>query len=128
MVSKVAELYEHENQFIRFDIGEDEILLDIDTAVPLGLIVNELVTNAYKYLPEHNFKNMVSINLTVLTNDFYQLLFNDNGSGIKGGTDFNTAKSLGLKLIKGLAAQLHGTAVYRYNEGTEIKIIFKKNN
>ena len=125
MVSKVAELFANGNQFIRFDLGEEEVLLDIDTAVPLGLIVNELVTNAYKYLPRNNSQNIVCISLTILQDGYYRLLYKDNGPGIKGGTDFNTANSLGLKLIKGLSAQLHGTANYRYDVGAEITIVFK---
>ena len=125
LVGQVAELFEHNTQIIRFEIGEEEIFLDIDTAVPLGLIVNELVTNAYKYLPKNKKPNIVSIKVNKLTGDEYTMVYRDNGPGIAGGIDFKTANSLGLRLIKRLSNQLLGDVAYRYNEGAEISILFK---
>ncbi len=125
LVGKVAEIFAIGDQFIRFAIGEEKLLLNVDTAVPLGLIVNELVTNAYKYLPKNNKNNLVSITLIEVKSGEFCLLYKDNGSGISGGIDFTKANSLGLKLIKGLSSQLKGSATYNYNEGTEISIEFK---
>jgi len=125
LVSKVVELFAFGDQYIQFDIGDERILLDLDTAAPLGLIVNELVTNAYKYLPRNEPKNLVSITLNILPNGEYNLLYHDNGPGISGGIDFVTANTLGLKMIKRLSNQLIGEATYRYNEGAEILIVFK---
>ena len=125
LVGKVVELFAFGDQYIQFDIGDERILLDLDTAAPLGLIVNELVTNAYKYLPRNEPKNLVSITLNILPNGEYNLLYHDNGPGISGGIDFVTANTLGLKMIKRLSNQLLGEATYRYNEGAEILIVFK---
>ena len=124
-MGKVVELFAFGDQYIQFDIGDERILLDLDTAAPLGLIVNELVTNAYKYLPRNEPKNLVSITLNILQNGEYNLLYHDNGPGISGGIDFVTANTLGLKMIKRLSNQLLGEATYRYNEGAEILIVFK---
>ncbi len=125
LVGKLAELLAIDNQFIKFNIGEEKILLNVDTVVSLGLIVNELVTNAHKFLPKNNKENNVSITLNEVEAGEFCLLYKDNGSGISGGIDFATANSLGLKIINGLSNQLNGCATYKYKEGTEILIEFK---
>ncbi len=125
LVGKVAELFKQGNQFITFDIGEEEILLDINRAVPLGLIVNELITNAYKYLPKNVDNNIVSIYLKKEPNGDYILRYKDNGSGLKAEIDVGAPKTLGLDLIKGLAEQLGGKLVYLYEEGSCFIIYFK---
>ncbi len=126
LIGKVAELFALGDQHIQFEIGDERILLDLDTAAPLGLIVNELVTNAYKYLPRNEPKNLVLITLKALQKGEYNLLYHDNGPGISGGIDFVTANTLGLKMIKRLSNQLQGNATYQYNHGAEILIVFKE--
>lgn len=129
LLGKVAELFEQENQVILFEIGNEEILLNINTAVPLGLMVNELVTNAYKYLPKRWDGNKVSIHLTREINEEYLLLYKDNGPGLKEGLDFESSQTLGMELIRGLAEQLGGSVTYAYKEGScfNIKFINKLN-
>ncbi len=125
LVGKVAELFEQENQAILFEIGNEELLLDINTAVPLGLMVNELVTNAYKYLPKRGNGNIVSIHLTREINEEYLLHYKDNGPGLKEGLDFESSQTLGMELIRGLADQLGGSVTYAYQEGSCFDIKFK---
>ncbi len=129
LLGKVAELFEQEHQVIMFEIGNEEILLNVNTAVPLGLIVNELVTNAYKYLPKRWDGNKVSIHLTREINEEYLLLYKDNGPGLKEGLDFESSQTLGMELIRGLAEQLGGSVTYAYQEGScfNIKFINKLN-
>ena len=124
LVGKVAELFENGHRFIGFDIGEEKLLLDINTAVPLGLIVNELVTNAYKYLPEHKTDNFVSIYVTPQKNGEYMLQYRDNGPGLKAGINIKNPTTLGIELIKGLATQLGGRVEYSYQEGSIFTIYF----
>lgn len=99
--------------------------IDIDTAVPLGLILNELFSNTYK----HAFKNTSHIKVTVTlkeTNEGeYQLVYHDSGPGLSEEMHFSNAQTLGMELIRGLAKQLYGKASYQFREGSEFTISFK---
>ena len=123
--SKVAELFENQNNRVVFTIENKEVFFDIDTAVPLGLIINELITNSYKYFKKGTQEKKISINIIVLGRGTYKLIYKDNGPGLKKGIDFETATSLGLDLIKGLSNQINGNATYAYENGSVFTIFFK---
>ncbi len=123
--SKVAELFENQGNKVTFVIEKKEVYLDIDTAVPLGLILNELLTNSYKCFLKGTQENKISIKLTRTETGTHELLYKDNGPGLKQEIDFNTATSLGLKLIRGLSKQLHGKAKYTFENGSVFTIKFK---
>jgi two-component sensor histidine kinase len=97
----------------------------VDTAVPLGLIVNELLTNSYKHFDVNQRKRAISIEVKILAEGQYELLYKDNGRGLPKDIDFDTEKTLGLKLIKGLAKQLSGNATYRYDKECIFTIFFQ---
>lgn len=109
-------------QNIRIKTQSNEIYFSIETAVPLGLIINEIITNSLK----HGFKNIESggtINIKLSAKeDVYTLLIGDNGIGF---TEKRKFKSLGLKLIKKLSIQLNAT-IERDDDcaGTLYKITF----
>ncbi len=123
--SKVAELFENQNNRVVFTIENKEVFLDIDTAVPLGLIINELITNSYKYFKKGAQEKKISIDIIVLKKGAYKLIYKDNGPGLKKGIDFETATSLGLDLIKGLSYQIDGNATYAYENGSVFTVFFK---
>lgn len=122
---KVAELFGTQNNKVTFAIDEKEVYLDIDTAVPLGLILNELVTNSYKYFLQESQEHTITIAINSSSKGVYELIYRDNGPGLKESIDVYTATSLGLKLIRGLAKQLHGTVTYRFENGSVFVIQFK---
>jgi two-component sensor histidine kinase len=100
----------------------DAITIDLDTAIPLGLIVNELVTNAYK----HAFKNANEGTIEVVfnkTEENYHLIVKDNGSGFDAQNAKN--QSLGMELIQMLAEQLNGSLKFTNHTGTKAEITFK---
>lgn len=125
LCSKVAELYENQNNRVAFTIENKEVFFDINTAVPLGLIINELITNSYKYFKNGTQEKKISITIIVLKKGAYKLIYKDNGPGLKKGIHFETATSLGLDLIKGLSGQIHGKATYAYENGSVFTIFFK---
>jgi two-component sensor histidine kinase/ligand-binding sensor domain-containing protein len=127
LVSQVAGVFEKASSNMQIEVDIPEIALDIDTAVPLGLIINELLTNTFKYAVIKTGKVRIQIMLKQKENGIYLLTFSDNGPGIKQGIDFGMASTLGLRLIKGLAAQLNGTAEYCYDNGSTFLITFKIN-
>ena len=123
--SKVAMLYNNPANQVAYTIQREELFLDVDTAVPLGLIVNELLTNSYKHFDAKKSGKTIFIGVTRLAEGQYELIYKDNGSGLPDDIDFETNKTLGLKLIKGLAKQLLGKATYSYDQGSVFKIFFQ---
>jgi len=118
-------LYENETRKMNLVLDLDEMYVDIDTAVPLGLIVNEMLTNSYKYAFVHQTKTAVEITLTQYEKGKYKLTYHDNGPGLKEVPDFNHAATLGINLIGGLARQLSGRAEYVFEQGSKFIIYFK---
>jgi PAS domain S-box-containing protein len=104
-----------------FDI--EDLKVDIDTGIPLGLIINELVTNSIKYAFPQRSGN---IKLQFKSNDDYELLVADDGVGLPEDVNIETTDSLGLQLVNSLVKQLDGRLEVDRNEGTKYKIIFKR--
>ncbi len=89
---------------IKTDMIIENINLNIDTAIPLGLIVNELVTNNVKHAFPQS-EGTITIKLKSL-NEQMELTIADNGIGLPKGMDIENTKTLGLKLVKSLVNQL----------------------
>lgn len=111
---------------IDIKIHSADIWFDIDTAIPLGLIVTEFVTNAIKHAFIDGTGNIEIYVQQTRTNE-YKLLFKDSGTGLPEGFDIDSARSLGLKLVKMLTAQIKATVNFRNNNGTEIELNFTDN-
>ncbi len=99
--------------------------LDIDTAVPLGLILNELLTNAYKYAFVNRSKGNITLGLIQTGEGIYQLTVADDGAGLPSENLLGHASTLGLRMVKRLALQLMGKVTYIYNNGKRFAILFK---
>lgn len=125
LVTQVKEVFENGDYKMDVKLSLPDTDFDIDTAVPLGLILNELLTNSYKYATSKGKTGFIEISLTGNGQGDYVLIYKDDGPGMKGSVDFNNAGSLGLRLIKGLAGQLMGEARYEYQAGAEFRINFK---
>jgi two-component sensor histidine kinase len=107
---------------IRYDI--EPILLDVSQAIPVGIILNEAVTNALKYAFPKRAKGEVAIFMSRKNNNaFLQIM--DNGIGLPANFNFQEVKSLGMNLIRGLTQQLKGSATIINNGGVQISISFR---
>ncbi|KUJ61305.1 hypothetical protein AR687_14060 [Flavobacteriaceae bacterium CRH] len=114
------------NQRIRFLIEIEELELEVTQAIPVGLIINEAVTNAIKYAFPNNKEGLISISLVSKVVNQYILTIKDNGIGIL--IDANkTNTSFGMSLIKGLGEDLEGIFSIENNNGTFIQLSFEKN-
>ncbi|MBF0520304.1 MAG: PAS domain-containing protein [Nitrospirae bacterium] len=103
---------------------EDSILLDIDTAIPLGIVINELITNAYKYA--FTGCDVREIGVTARkADDIIHISVRDNGIGMQNKMDFDKVKTMGLKLINILIKQMHGSIEANVGNGTEFHIKIK---
>jgi two-component sensor histidine kinase/ligand-binding sensor domain-containing protein len=122
---QIAKLFESDSQKMNVILHLNETYIDIDTAVPLGLLVNELLTNSYKYALKGNPNPKIEIDLQQIDKGVYTLIYQDNGPGFKEPIDLEHAKTLGIKLIVGLAHQLGGKVLYSYEYGSKYIIDFK---
>lgn len=98
--------------------------LDLERAVPLGLITNELVSNALKYAFPDGRSGSIRVDFAVDSNHTYQLSIADDGIGLPEPFDLNQLKSLGLQLTRDLIQQLSGSLKIVYAPGTEFRISF----
>ncbi len=108
----------------------DDTLLTIGNAIPLGLIVNELVTNAYKhaFAPQVGRAQAIPIERRIwvsLRQDVAspRLIVGDNGIGLPSNLDWQSVNSLGLRLVNRLSEQLHGNLSVTVNNGTIFELI-----
>jgi two-component sensor histidine kinase len=109
---------------ISLEVAADEILLELTTAIPCGLIVNELVTNCLKHAFPEPQSGKIRIALQANAEDSVTLQVSDNGVGLPAGMDFRATDSLGLQLICILTEQLGGTIALEAGKGTTFTITF----
>ncbi|WP_289063139.1 histidine kinase dimerization/phosphoacceptor domain -containing protein [uncultured Zobellia sp.] len=112
---------------ITLNIDIPNIKLNIDTAIPLGLLINETVTNALKYGIADEDKGEIHIRLRKAENNEFILNLGDNGKGFPEDITHKNSKSLGLKLIHNLSRQLQGSIMRDLSQkGTHYTIKFKE--
>ncbi len=128
LAKSISEVFSSTHINLEIVIDGDDVVLDLDTIVPLGLLVNELITNAYKYAVMPAKKARVKFQIAEPTSGHYTLTYMDNGPGIPDEFNFDTATSLGLRLIKDLIEQLGGNAQYRFHEGAQFHFHFKSSD
>ena len=112
---------------ISLKMNIENISLGIDTAIPTGLIINELVTNCLKYAFPKDRDGEIRISLRPLDDGQNELIVGDNGIGLPENLDIKKAESLGLKMIINLTERsLHGKVKINIDNGTEFQILFKE--
>ncbi|OOG76720.1 hypothetical protein B0E43_06910 [Algoriphagus sp. A40] len=113
-------------QGIRFHLRVEKILLDISQAIPVGLILNEAVTNSIKYAFGTRKSNEIHVSFSYVSPETTQLLITDNGIGFPVEMQTNKLDSLGLKLMRGLSEDIGGELEMDSVSGTTIKVTFKE--
>jgi PAS domain S-box-containing protein len=104
----------------------EKISVSIDTITPLGLVINELMTNALKYAFPDNTKGAILIKALVHEDKSIELTFSDNGIGIPEHIDLTKSESLGLKIVRTLVvSQIKGKLEILAKNGTTVRIKFK---
>jgi two-component system, sensor histidine kinase PdtaS len=109
---------------IRFSLQVDNIELDHASAITLGLILNEAITNAIKYAFIKTEGGKISISLSHISDSQLLLSITDNGLGLPTDFDSKRGASMGMELLQGLTDDLGGSFKIETNEGTHIKIVF----
>jgi PAS domain S-box-containing protein len=127
LTSQIIQFYRNVSAQVALKLEAEDIWLGIDTAIPCGLIINEMVSNSLKHAFPENRKGEIRITLQKTENDDILMKVKDNGIGISDDLDFRNTKSLGLQLVSTLAeSQLQGKIELNRAEGTEFIIRFKE--
>ena len=102
----------------------EDVSLSVDLSVPLGLIINELVSNCLKYAFPGGRCGEVRIEIHRVEDNRIQLLVADNGIGFPANFDFRKTETLGMQLVRTLTGQIGGSIELRSDPGTEFRISF----
>jgi len=122
LIENVTSIYINSETSIKTHINANGMSLDIDKAIPLGLILNELLTNSFKYAFEGKKTGNIYINIKK-SETIYSFVYSDDGVGF----DVNNLKAtdtLGIRLITRLSHQLGATPKYKNNNGLELSFYF----
>jgi two-component system response regulator len=111
---------------IGLNVARGRVFLNIETAIPCGLIINELVSNSLKYAFPDNRKGEINLALHSISENTFELTVSDNGIGIPDTLDIKSTKSLGLKLVDILTGQIRGKMQLIRENGTTFRIVFSE--
>ena len=124
LIAQISKGFSITKKNITIESNLMELELDLDTAIPLGLITNELLSNSYKHAFDGNV-GVIKVELSKLAKNTYQLKISDNGSGLAANFDLSSVDSLGLDIVAILSEQLNAELkIYNLN-GANFEIIFK---
>jgi PAS domain S-box-containing protein len=111
---------------IELDVDAKDVYLDINTSIPCGLIINELVSNSLKHAFAGRKKGRIRIVLQPENKSKFKLVVSDDGVGLPENIDVSKTESLGLQLVTMLVEQLNGSLAINRNNGTTIEIMFQE--
>ncbi|GAB4050665.1 histidine kinase dimerization/phosphoacceptor domain -containing protein [Spirosoma litoris] len=115
-----------QTDLVRTKITVAAIQLDVTQAIPLGLIINEAVTNSLKYAFPQNRAGLISIQLQPEGTQLYRLTISDDGVGLPAGLDLDRTPTLGLTMIRGLSRQMGGKLRIHQDAGVQIQLEFSQ--
>lgn len=116
-----------ESENVQLIMEVEDLKMHINTAIPVGLILNELLTNSIKYAFPYGEQGSILINFSKKDN-YYIMIVADDGIGLPSDLDIDHCDTLGLQLVKNLIGQIQGEIVVKQDFGTEIIINFQENN
>jgi two-component sensor histidine kinase len=111
-------------QPVRFNLSVEPVELDVTLAVPLGLIINEAITNAFKYAFPDGRPGSITLSLHWLQQARYLLTIKDDGVGLPSNYDPSNSRSLGMTLMHGFSNQLGGELTITSPPGLTISLAF----
>ncbi len=123
LTRNLLDSYKTNGNGIALDVHVEDVFLALDTAIPCGLIINELVSNALKHAFSSGSEGRISVDLR-REGEKYVLVVSDNGVGLPGEIDVLNSETLGLQLVSALVAQIEGRLELTRDTGTVFKITF----
>jgi len=125
-LNEQSRIYDAATRGIKLTFDLQDIALTIDQAIPCGLIISELVTNALKHAFPNGKDGEIKIGLTEPGEDRVEILVSDNGVGIGETDGYSNDSSLGLEVVETLISQLHGDMSVDSTEGTKYRFCFTR--
>lgn len=122
LIKKIANSFNFENKKIDIDVEVGEFSMPISQALMIGLIINELVINSYKYAFEQRTEGQIRVRFEKKAK--YILRVSDTGSGYSENYNFEKSNTLGLNLVKILSKQLKGDVLFENKNGAYCTLIF----
>jgi two-component sensor histidine kinase len=123
-IDGLSTIYSNKGQEIRCEVHSDDVFLPVDQAIPCGLAVNEILSNAYKHAFTRRKKGVIRISV-LQENGRITIAVHDDGIGLPADFDINRTKTLGIQLIRTLVQhQLKGSLTVKSGKGTEIRMEF----
>ncbi len=126
LVKTLFSNYKTKTNHIKLQYDIDNIELDVDTMIPMGLIINELVSNALKYAFPDETKGKLDISMKARDDASYELVIKDSGVGLPEDFDMQKVTSLGLMIVNSLSGQINGALEVSGSDGAEFRIIFSE--
>jgi len=127
LISDIVDSLSPDPGKITLDLNMEPVSLIMDTAIPCGLIVNELITNSIKYAFPDQRRGVIRVELSQAGEDRYRLMVSDDGVGIPpAGSGKGRQTTLGMRLIKTFAEQLGIESGFTNGEGTTFTMIFRE--
>jgi len=126
--ARLFQIHRVDSRVVSFSSQIKDVSFNIETAIPLGLIINELISNALKHAFPEGKKGSIAVELTQdKKTEEYILTVTDDGIGFPEVTDYRNTETFGLQLANMLTAeQLHGTMELDRTKGTSFRIVFKE--
>lgn len=126
LINDLMYSYDADSRNIKSVIDTGNFLFSIETVQPLGLIVNEIISNSLKYAFKDKNEGTILVKLQKMHSNNFKLTVSDNGMGFPENIDFRNTSSLGLQLVNELVKQLEGNIELNIDNGTEFVIVFKE--
>ena len=128
LIESFQNTYGYKLRNIKFETDISDIIINIDTAIPSGLIINELISNSIKYAFPGDAAGTIAISLHRVDGGKLNLVVKDNGTGVDDGIDLSKADSLGIQLVTLLTRQMNGTLDIKSSKGngTSFDITFEE--
>ena len=126
LVGMLMRSYNIDRKMVDVEINVSGISLDLNTAIPLAQLLNELVTNSYKHAFSPDRKGFLKVSISKVEGDgnAYRLCVKDNGPGLHEGVSYPDKGNLGFQLIYALVRQIRGKLVIDCSSGTSFQIDF----
>ena len=126
LTSHLFRSYRTQANQVTLHLNLASIYLSLETAIPCGLIINELVSNALKHAFPDDRGGDISIELQPRKSQDLRLVIRDNGVGLPSDMDFRQSRSLGMTLVVTLVKQIRGVMEWHNDDGLEVQIAFSR--